>query len=583
MWKEASVTGVASRGVEEADLTLELEDGAVGERHARESACVVDKVTGAEVVRAVENEVVTGEQFEGIFGLDALRMPFKVQVRVEVVEALGGAFDFRASDGGGVMDDLPLEVVLFHAVEIAEPEGADTGGGEVEGGGAAQPPEPDDEDPCALEAGLAVDPDLGENEVPTEAREVVLGKRVWGRLHLRRNRMEEEGGVFQPGLQDGDRFGSAKPLTRNGEPAKSHIMRNRYVVIMAGGKGERFWPVSRLKRPKQLLPIVGDEPMLRQAIERLGRAIAPDHIFVITNMEQLESVREICPALPPGNIIGEPVGRDTAPAVALAGLLVKRRDPDALLAILPADHVIHDSSGFQDVLDVAFEAADEDPVLVTIGIAPTYPATGYGYIQKGAVHSEAQNLPVYAVAEFREKPDAETAKAYVESGDFFWNAGMFVWSVRTLEAALGEHAPGLSASVREMESALEAGSSIEAVMEAHYPGMEKISVDYALMEKADNVVVIESAFDWDDVGEWPAVARHSPVDGSGNSARGDAMLRDCRNTITVAHGGHTVALIGVEDLIVVTTPDATLVCRRDEAQQIKQLVKDLGDDRPHLL
>ncbi len=352
---------------------------------------------------------------------------------------------------------------------------------------------------------------------------------------------------------------------------------------MAGGRGERFWPVSRLKRPKQLLPIVGDEPMLRQTILRLGDTIESDHIFVITNSEQVESVREVCLGLPPENIIGEPVGRDTAPAVALAGLLVKRRDPDALLAILPADHVIDDFSGFQDVLEVAFEAAERDAVMVTIGIAPGYPATGYGYIQKGTIRSEAQNLPVYSVVEFREKPDEETAREYIESGDFFWNAGMFVWSVSTLEAALETHAPVLSSSIRAMEAALKDGATIDAVMEAHYPEMEKISVDYALMEKADNVVVIESAFDWDDVGEWPAVARHSPVDGSGNSVRGDAMLRDCRNTITMAHADHTIALIGVEDLIVVTTPDATLVCRRDQAQQVKQLVKELGDDRPHLL
>lgn len=352
---------------------------------------------------------------------------------------------------------------------------------------------------------------------------------------------------------------------------------------MAGGRGERFWPASRSARPKQLLPIVGSRPMLAQTVERLGETVSADRIFIITNREHMEAIREMLPEIPPDNLVGEPMGRDTAPAVALAALLVKRRDPDAVFAILPADHVIHDHAGFQDVLDAAFEAAAQAPVLVTIGVAPTHPATGYGYIRTGEEVMQSRKLPVWKAEAFVEKPDRETAQDYLESGSYFWNAGMFVWAVRTLQEELGKHAPELSESFARMEAELEEGVGLEAVMEKHYPKLQKISVDYALMEKSESVVLIESAFDWDDVGSWPAVARHTPSDGSGNSLKGDVMLRDSENTIAISHDGHTLALLGVEDLIVVTTEDATLVCHRKHAQKLKKLVQDLSDDRPHLV
>jgi len=323
--------------------------------------------------------------------------------------------------------------------------------------------------------------------------------------------------------------------------------------------------------------------MLAQTVERVGEEIAADHIFVITNREHRETVKEVCPDIPEENLIGEPVGRDTAPAVALAALLVKRRDPEAVFAVLPADHVIHDRSGFQDVLDAAFEAASVQPVLVTIGVGPTYPATGYGYIQVGQEAMESRNLPVYRTLGFKEKPDRETAESYLESGEYFWNAGMFVWSVPTLAAALEEHVPRLSEAFRAMEKDLDSGEAIESVLESRFPKLDKISIDYALMEKAANVVLIEAAFDWDDVGEWTAIARHTPSDGSENSVKGDVVLRDCKKTITVSHEGHTTVMLGVEDMIVVTTPDATLVCHKSQTQNLKKLVGELNEDRPHLV
>ena len=360
-------------------------------------------------------------------------------------------------------------------------------------------------------------------------------------------------------------------------------MSEPYVVIMAGGRGERFWPASRLKRPKQLLPIVGDTPMLTQTVERLSGLVPPERIFVITNQEQLAAVGEVCPALPKENLIGEPMGRDTAAAVGLALLLVRKKDPDAVFALLPADHVIHDSAGFKDTLRAAFTAASEQDILVTIGITATHPATGYGYIQVGETLMEAENQTVNSVVEFHEKPNREKAEAYLESGNFFWNAGMFVWSTHALEAALKSHAPGLYESLSALDADWDASGSIDSAMSIHYPKIDKISVDYAIMEKAKNVAVIESAFDWDDVGEWPAIARHESQDNSGNTLKGETVLRDAAGNIVVAQDKHVVSLMGVEDLIVVSTPDATLVCHKDQVDQLKSFVKEIGMMHPDLM
>ncbi|MFP4281814.1 MAG: mannose-1-phosphate guanylyltransferase [Opitutales bacterium] len=353
-------------------------------------------------------------------------------------------------------------------------------------------------------------------------------------------------------------------------------MKDRYVVIMAGGRGERFWPQSRLARPKHLLPIVGEKPMLTQTVERLGELVPPERVLIITNTEQAAAVREVCPMLPADNVIAEPVGRDTAAAVGLATLLVKHRDPEAVFAMLPADAVIHDAAGFQRIVDAAFAAAEAEDALVTIGIKPTYPATGYGYIQKAGASGEAGGETVYEVAQFREKPDASTAQAYLDAGDFFWNAGMFFWRVPVISACFAEFTPSLWSALQAIEQGLKAGTPLDTLLAEHYPQLEKISVDYAIMERARTVRVLESAFDWDDVGEWPAVARHYPADEAGNVVRGSASLQDAKGNIVLTEPGHTLALIGVEDLIVVQTADATLVCPKAKAQEIKALVKALG-------
>lgn len=362
------------------------------------------------------------------------------------------------------------------------------------------------------------------------------------------------------------------------EPQFNVQMPEKYVVVMAGGRGERFWPQSRLKKPKHLLPIVGEKSMLGQTIDRLEGLVPIQNVFVITNTEQRDAVLEVCPQLSPENVVGEPVGRDTAPAVGLAAMLVHQRDADAVFAILPADHVIHDAAGFRRVLEAGFAAATTESVLVTIGIQPDFPATGYGYIHKGEPWTTFDELPVYRVKRFVEKPDLATAQGYLDSGEYFWNAGMFIWTVATVEAAFEKHSPSHYRDFSAMAEAIHGGLSLDEAMAKFYPEMEKISVDFAIMEKADNVVTIPSAFDWDDVGEWPAVARHHKADAAGNVLRGSARVTGGSNNIVISSGEHLTAVVGADDFIVVHTDDATLVCPKDRAQEIKALVKELGAD-----
>lgn len=346
---------------------------------------------------------------------------------------------------------------------------------------------------------------------------------------------------------------------------------------MAGGRGERFWPMSRLARPKQLLPIVGEKAMLTQTVDRLSGLVDPKDVFVITNSEQRTAVLEVCPDLDPAKIIGEPMGRDTAAAVGLAAVLVRREDPNATFAILPADAVIHDSVGLCATLETAFQAAEAQPILATIGITADFPATGYGYIQQGDKLGDYADREVFNVKRFVEKPDEETAKGYLASGDYFWNAGMFIWSVPSIVAELEKSTPSLWAALQAIDTGLAEGQDLDALLGEHYPNLEKISVDYAIIEKASNVVMVESGFDWDDVGEWPAVARHYKPDESGNVIRGSAECADSKGNIVYCQDdAHLVALLGVEDLIIVKTDDATLVCHKDKAQDLKELVKKIG-------
>lgn len=362
---------------------------------------------------------------------------------------------------------------------------------------------------------------------------------------------------------------------------------DRFVLIMAGGRGERFWPVSREKTPKQLIRLLGGRSFLQQAVDRVLPLVPAANILIITNAVQAAEVRRQLPELPKENILGEPVGRDTCAAVTLGAAVVGARSTTAVMAVLPADHVIHDEKGFRQVLSDAFDVASRGQVIVTIGIQPTGPETGYGYIQSGKAlpppaSGKPLKTPLFKVERFVEKPSLEKAQEYLASGDYRWNAGMFVWSFVTITNALAVHQPEMHQACQRWFAAASKGArKLESVLAAEYPAIRKISVDFALMEKAQNVVVADGRFDWDDLGAWPALARHLRQDAEGNAAIGDLVQVDSARNLVFdgrTRGRTPVTMVGVKDSIVVLTDDATLVASKAESQKIKDLVRKLAAD-----
>ncbi|OHE78449.1 MAG: mannose-1-phosphate guanyltransferase [Verrucomicrobia bacterium RIFCSPLOWO2_12_FULL_64_8] len=353
-------------------------------------------------------------------------------------------------------------------------------------------------------------------------------------------------------------------------------MAHHFIVILAGGKGERFWPQSRERHPKHLLPIVGDQPMLVQTVARVRPLVPARRILIITSAAQKKRVAGLCPQIPRENIIAEPTGRDTAAAVGLAALLIERRDPMGIFAILPADHAIKNAAAFRRDVRAALGIAAKPSVIATIGIKPFEPATGYGYIHRGERLGTAEGRHFHRVRRFVEKPDEATARRYLASGEYYWNAGMFFWSVPTILAAFARHAPDLQAGLEKIRRGLADGRALVPLLRRVYPTLPRISVDYALLERAGNVTVLPAAFDWDDVGAWPAVARHLVRDESGNVVRGHAVIEDGHHNIVINEGSHFTAVLGADNLVVVHARGATLVCPREKAQQIKKLLQRLA-------
>lgn len=360
---------------------------------------------------------------------------------------------------------------------------------------------------------------------------------------------------------------------------------NRYAVIMSGGRGERFWPLSTIRKPKQLLSLVGGKPLLAAAVDRLEGFIPKDRIFIVTSRELVEPTREIMPDFPAEQIVGEPCRRDTAAAVALGSALVAMRDPEAAFCVLTADHVIPDPDRFQVSLARCFELAEADDTLVTMGIAPSFASTGFGYIEAGDALAGAKGaVPAFKAVRFVEKPDAATAARYVESGRFYWNSGMFVWKTSSIRKAFKLFRPPLEALCEDLGRCRDM-TVLMAALPAAYEPLERISIDYAVMEKAPRVAVVKGAFGWDDVGSWPAVANHFPADGAGNVLVGPGTVLDAKDNILVSPGGRLTVLLGVDDLIVVQAPDVTLICRKDRAQDVKKIVQmlDKQDAYKHLM
>lgn len=348
-----------------------------------------------------------------------------------------------------------------------------------------------------------------------------------------------------------------------------------YALILAGGSGERFWPVSRRARPKQLLKLVSKRSLLEDTVQRLEGMVPPERILILTNVEQEAAVRALLPGFPPGNIVAEPAKRDTAAAVALGAGWVAARDHLATMVVLPADHVIKDTAAFQSTLATAADAAQETGALVTIGIKPTWACPGFGYIEMGKpLRPAGEEAAVHHVVRFREKPNAELADSFVRKGNFRWNAGMFVWSVSTVLSEFNRHAPELAHFIAQ----LSAPKMFEQTLQTKFAALPKISFDYAIMEKADRVLMVEAGFDWDDVGSWQAVASYFANDKDGNAANGDLTAVDSSNNIVFDQDGTKVALLGVHNLIVVRTGDALLVCHRHQAEKIKSLIGKLPEE-----
>src|ERR1017187_9816674 len=371
------------------------------------------------------------------------------------------------------------------------------------------------------------------------------------------------------------------------KPNMKTDIKDRFVIIMAGGRGERFWPLSRETMPKQLLTLLGKRSFLQQAVDRVLPLVPLKNIFIITNTAQVAEVRKQLPKLPKDNVVAEPVGRDTCAAVTLGAALVGARSTTGVMAVLPADHVIPEEKKFQHVLGDAFDLAARGQAIVTIGIKPTEPATGYGYIHVG------QELPTppgakktkttfFKAERFVEKPNYETALDYVNSGQYRWNAGMFVWSFITVTNGLEQHQPEMFAACQRWFKVANHPAKLAKVLAKEYPAIKKISIDYALMEKAQNVIVADGAFPWDDLGAWPALARHLKADAEGNCAVADFIHVDAARDIIYdarTKNKTLIAVVGLRDSILVQTDDAVLLAHKSQAQKVKELVRRLGEDK----
>jgi mannose-1-phosphate guanylyltransferase len=346
-----------------------------------------------------------------------------------------------------------------------------------------------------------------------------------------------------------------------------------HALIMAGGGGTRFWPRSRQKRPKQFLTLTGDRTLLQQACDRIEAQAAPERTWIITGKAYVEETVRQVPHIPAAQIVGEPCGRDTAACIGLGAALIDRQDANATMVVMAADHVIEPVQEFRRAIQVAEHVVDEYPTaLVTIGIPPSFPATGYGYIHCGNEIVRRQGIGVYRVQGFREKPDTELAEQFVATGEYFWNSGIFIWRARTILQALREKQLPLFAAVDRIAAAWNTGRR-EHVFQEEYQRLEKISIDYAVMERADEVLMLRAPFHWDDVGSWLALERLHPHDADGNTVLAAHCGINTKACIVAAEEGKLIATVGVDNLLIIHEGDAILVAdRRDEAG-IKKLVE----------
>jgi mannose-1-phosphate guanylyltransferase len=352
-----------------------------------------------------------------------------------------------------------------------------------------------------------------------------------------------------------------------------------HAVIMAGGSGTRFWPESRDLRPKQLLKLFGERSMIQATVDRLGDLAPPERVLIATNAKLSAAMSEQLPELPSSAILGEPCKRDTAPCIGLAAICVSRHDPDATMVVMPADHVIGPDEAFQNAIRFAASLVEEQPGrIVTFGIRPSYPAEIFGYIERGeALTKTAPGSPAsYQVRQFREKPKADVARQYVESGNFYWNSGIFVWKAATIMQALAQHQPAMYAHLERIAAAYETPRFAEELAR-EFEAIKGVSIDFAVMEHAQDIVVIEAPYDWDDVGSWQALARLYGTDADGNTILGKHVGVRTKGTIVRGPDDHLVVTLGLKDCVIVHTPDATLVANKHDEEAIREVVKLLEE------
>ena len=349
-----------------------------------------------------------------------------------------------------------------------------------------------------------------------------------------------------------------------------------HVVIMAGGSGTRFWPKSRRVRPKQLLSLFGTDSLLQDTVARVLPLASPGRTWVITGADQLEATRAQLPQIPAENIIGEPCPRDTAPCVGLAAALIARIDPDATMIVVPADHVVKPAAAFQKTAKIALELIERDPnLLVTLGVRPTRPETGYGYIERGELLGTREGIGISRVTMFREKPSKEVAEQFVAAGTFAWNAGVFLWRADTILREIREHRPDVGAAIDRIRAALGTADSAKVIAQ-EYEQLPRVPIDKAVMEKAANVCVLEVTYEWSDVGDWRSLDELLPHDAARNAFQGSVHALETSRCLVIAEDG-VVGVLGVEDLVIVQSGGATLVAHRSRLDKLKPLVESLSE------
>ena len=350
----------------------------------------------------------------------------------------------------------------------------------------------------------------------------------------------------------------------------------RYAVIMAGGVGKRLWPMSRKGFPKQLLPIVGDQSLLELAVNRLDGLFEPENIFIITSRQYADDVRKCLGSVPDGNVIEEPEGRDTCNAIALMTEILSGRDEEGTMCVFTADHVIRPEQELRRVVEHAMNAVEADPeALLTFGVRPSWPHTGLGYIRRGREVAK----DVFEVVSFHEKPDHATAAEFIGSGEYLWNSGMFVWTLGAIRNAIGEYVPATAEALAPVSAAVAAGEDYTPIVDRVFPGLEKQSIDYAVMEKAMGVITVELGCEWIDLGSWIAMGEIVDEDGNGNVLMAERCeLQDSqRNVIVCNDDNHLLAIAGVKDCVIVHTDDATLVSSHQALDDLKDMVDGLNE------